>query len=417
MSTPRRRSAGLLLAALLACAARARADDAVHGRLKLLDFGNLSDGDSLDAALGGRNTNDIEGEVRLMWEPRRDGWSFVLHDELIGENGGNLLLSRSGAFVPGLNTPPQTWLNLTGKIYDRGRDRLVQNIDRLSIGYAGNDYVVRVGRQALTWGAGLVFHPMDLIDPFAPYAIDIEYKPGVDMGYLQWLFDDGSDVQAVAVPRSTSLNGPVSSDQSTYALHYRKTYGQFGTTALLARDRGSWTMAAGVSGPLNGAVWNVEALETVDQAGRATTTALLNVTRGWTLVGKDLTVYGEYFHNGFGVSRRGPVLTDLPVDLTRRLADGRLFTVSADYLAAGFSYSLTPLVTLSPNAILNLNDRSIFTDLELAWSVSDNTSLKVGTQIPIGRKRTEYGGLQIGQTSKTLFAPATSLYLLLLKHF
>jgi len=37
----------------------------------------------------------------------------------------------------------------------------------------------------LSWGNGLVFSPMDIVNPFDPTAVDTEYKAGDDMLYGQ----------------------------------------------------------------------------------------------------------------------------------------------------------------------------------------------------------------------------------------
>ena len=64
------------------------------------------------------------------------------------------------------------------------------------------DENLRFGRQALSWGNGLFYAPMDLVNPFDPAAIDTEYKAGDDMLYLQYLQDSGNDLQAAVVVRA-----------------------------------------------------------------------------------------------------------------------------------------------------------------------------------------------------------------------
>ena len=122
--------------------------------------------------------------------------------------------------------------------------------------------MVRVGRQALTWGSGLVFRPMDLFDPFSPSATDTEYKPGVDMLYVQRLFADGSDLQLIVAPRPQVKEGPLTADASSFALHYHLTLFGHQTTLLVARDHGDWVGGAGLNGALGGATWNVELVPT-----------------------------------------------------------------------------------------------------------------------------------------------------------
>ena len=53
------------------------------------------------------------------------------------------------------------------------------------MGFATDHVVMRFGRQAITWGNGLVFNAMDIFNPFDPAAVDKEYKTGDDMIYGQ----------------------------------------------------------------------------------------------------------------------------------------------------------------------------------------------------------------------------------------
>ena len=153
--------------------------------------------------------------MRLTWEPTFGPWSLQAHYVVSLEDGPDVALGRatSGLIVP----PPSTWLNLYAPFADRGDFYGAQGLDRLAVAYTTPDWVVRVGRQALTWGSGLVFRPMDLFDPFSPSATDTEYKPGTDMLYVQHLFSDGSDLQFIVVPRPARPGGPLTSDTSSIA--------------------------------------------------------------------------------------------------------------------------------------------------------------------------------------------------------
>src|SRR5262249_33448385 len=153
--------------------------------------------------------------------------------------GDSVRLVRASAGL--LPTPRRTLFDLTDEIADEGNFRADQRIDRLSIAYTTPDFVVRVGRQALTLGNGLVFRPMDLIAPFSPSATDTEFKPGSDMIYAQWLFGDGSDLAMIVVPRAPRSGGGPSANASSTALQYRTTMGALHASFLLARDHGDWT--------------------------------------------------------------------------------------------------------------------------------------------------------------------------------
>ncbi|MDX2497114.1 MAG: hypothetical protein QNL11_04335, partial [Desulfobacterales bacterium] len=55
------------------------------------------------------------------------------------------------------------------KIICEGDDYILYHrLDRFFLALQPNWGSVRIGRQALTWGNGLIFNPMDLLNPFAP---------------------------------------------------------------------------------------------------------------------------------------------------------------------------------------------------------------------------------------------------------
>ena len=110
-------------------------------------------------------------------------------------------------------------------------------------------------------------------------------------------------------------------------------------------------------------------------------------------------------------------LATLPPDLEDRLVRGQLFNTRRDYLAGGATLEVNPLLTVSPTLIADLNDGSLFALVAGTWSLGDNLTLIAGAQAPIGRARTEFGGLPLSPGSPILFAPPAQLYLQLRRYF
>jgi len=415
---PDRRAAArsaLLALVFAAAAAPAQAGD-VRGRLELTGLGSFNNPTSLDASLGTKDYVDGIGNLRLMWAPRWDNWDFTVHYVLSGEVGKGVPLAGAEAALSPV-PPPATLFDLTGTVIDGGDLQLTQSIDRLALGYSADNFVVRAGRQALTWGAGLVFHPMDLVDPFAPNTVDTEYKPGVDMLYGQYLFDNGADLQAIAVPRAATAGGPVTWNASTFALRYGGELGDLGLEAILSRDHGDVTLGLGLSGALGAAAWNAEIVPTIEPDGTVRVSGLANISTGTTLLDRNATLFAEYYHNGFGVTGSGTALDMLPADLVDRLSRGQAFTTSADYLAAGLSMEWTPLLTVSPSAIVDLSDFSVDLAAEANWSLGDNTNLIIGGQLPLGNLGSEFGGRPLTGTSAPYATPAATAYVQLRQYF
>ena len=408
---------GRILAALALAlgTAPAWADNDLHGRLELQDAGQFASGDSLQAALGDRDANDALGTFRLTWEPSSDKWSFAFHYLLSAEDGPPVALAT--AETGKLQRPPATWFDLTDTLARHGAFTASQSIDRLSVAYATPDLVVRVGRQALSWGSGLVFRPMDLFDPFSPLATDTEWKPGVDMLYVQTLFPGGGDLQFILAPRPTHVGGPVTEDASSAALHLHVDLFEHETTWLLARDHGDWVAAFGVNGPLGGATWNLETVPTVLRQGGTRVSALANISDAETVLDRNATLFAEYFRNGFGVAGGAPSIATLPQDLLDRLERGQVFDTRRDYLAGGMTLEVTPLFDLDPTLIIGLDDGSALALLAATYSLGDDLTLAAGIQAPIGRSRTEFGGFPLDPANPLLLAPPGQVYLQLRRYF
>ena len=200
---------------LLLAAALAAADDNpldFDGHTKLRGVWQTYPGDSLFRDLAGSSSLDTIGEVRLNLGARASGWSLQADYQLLGIYSEFLSL--------GLPNDDRRLFDLTKVITDGSDHAWLHRLDRFWAGYAGEKIVVRAGRQALSWGNGLYFHPLDLVNPFDPTTIDTEYKTGDDMLYAQYLRDNGDDVQAAAVFRRDPLTGERGSDAGTVAVKY-----------------------------------------------------------------------------------------------------------------------------------------------------------------------------------------------------
>jgi hypothetical protein len=395
---------------------RGHADDAdVHGRIAIQEAGLFTRSDSLSASLGEQDGNDLLASLRLIWEPSRDRFSFSLTDLVAVEDGVAVRLARATSGVPA--SPPATWFNLTSTFANHGEVRGIQRVDRLAIGYTAPDYVLRIGRQALTWGSGFVFRPMDLFDPFSPSAIDTEYKPGTDMLYTQWLFGGGSDLQVIVVPRPGRVGEAPSAEASSAAVHLHTVLAGHQTTWLLARDHGDWVGAIGVNGAWGGATWNVEVVPTFVQGGPTRVSAIGNISDAVTLAARNATLFVEYYRNGFGTNRGNVPIGSLPAELLGRLARGQLFDTRRNYLAAGVTLELSPLLSASSSVIADMDDGSVLALVAATYSLGDNLNLVGGVQIPIGPAGTEFGGTPALAASPALVASPTQLYLQLRRYF
>ena len=80
-------------------------------------------------------------------------------------------------------------MDLSSKIKDKDNYFISHRLDRFNFSFEGEFGRITLGRQAVTWGNGLVFNPMDVFNSFSPYDTDRDYKKGDDMACFEMVFE------------------------------------------------------------------------------------------------------------------------------------------------------------------------------------------------------------------------------------
>lgn len=363
---------------------------------------------------GGLRAGDWElrADYQLLW---RDS---DLHFDPVAGGGG------------GLPSDGRRWWRLTDTLQSRERGGSVQRLDRLSLGWHSERLVLRLGRQALSWGNGLIFNPADVFNPFDPAAVDTQYKPGDDMLYAQYLQADGSDWQAVQVERRDE-HGRRRAAVSSSALKWHR----FGTSAeldlLLARHFDETLLVAGGSRSLGSAVLRGDLVVTETREQDWVTSLVINVSGSWQWGGLNTSGSLEYFHNGHGVGRAdyacllsgvagsgggvGEPACEEVIPLRERLERGELFSLGRHYLAGSLGVELTPLLQFTPLLLANLEDHSALLQLGWRWSLSQDWELLGALNLPLGPSGTEFGGPRLPGGQR--LATGERLFLQLARYF
>jgi hypothetical protein len=409
-----------LLPVLLFLSATAQAAD-LGGRFKLDAIGYDAGADTTESMLGYKTSSELAGQLRVTLNQQwSEEWKAQVSWQLDARHGSAVkrdqALVEAYPMLVGDSTDTSFW-DLERTITDSDGNDASQRLDRLNLSYSSNTWVARLGRQALTWGSGLVFHPMDLVNPFQPVATDTAYKRGTDMAYLQWLLTDGSDIQWVHVPHKARDSGDPDGDKATQAVFVNFVGETFQWNLLLAKDRADRVLGAGASGSWGGAVWNLELIPSYLEQHTTRTSGLLNLSYASVLMGRNITAFVEYFRNGFGESDDEYCLTDLNAELLLRMQRGQRFVTGRDYLSAGATLEWTPLLQLQPTLILNARDHSGLVDLQLSRSLGNDTNLKAGLRLAIGGRGSEFGGLEVEPGSGRYLARSDQVFLRMETYF
>ena len=372
------------------------------GHSKTRGLADVYPDNSIFNPLTGNQSSSLETELRLNFSASKNAWAFDTAWQLYGAWGDRVEMLRSlpGVSLPGfshLPTDDRRLMNLTDTLRDEGKVAAIHRLDRLSLTFATDNLVARAGRQAITWGNGLVFSPMDIVNPFDPTAVDTEYKAGDDMVYAQYLLANGDDVEFAQVFRRDPVSGDPGSSVNTTAVKYHGRIGDGEYDLLVADSYSDTTIGVGGNRSVGGAVVHGD-LVWVDSIDGSKFQLVANISYSWVWGGKNVSGLVEYYFNEFGQPSGRYDLASLSQNtaLLNRLQRGETFTVGRHYLAGGLAVEMTPLWTLTPNLFANLDDNSALLQIVSRNSLSDNAEVLAALNLPIGPSGSEFGGIEAG---------------------
>ncbi len=351
--------------------------------------------------IAGDSGSGGELDMRLKFTARRSRWSIDADYQAFVLAGDRVRLARQfdlaqGRATIGVLDDSRRGLDLTHVVHERSDVSALHRLDRLSLSHSSTYTVVRLGRQALTWGGGLFFSPFDIVNPFDPAAVDTEYKTGDDMLYAQTLRANGDDVQFAWVVRRDPLTSDIDADEGTVAVKYHGIAGDSEYDLLIADNRDRATVGLGGNRSLGGAVLRADVV--LADAESLEVEALVNLSYSWMWRGKNVSGAIEYYYNGWGIGdgNYGPAALAAQPELVQRIDRGETFTLGRNYLGAGMTVEMTPLFLLTPNLFANLDDPSALLQLLAQYSLGDNLTFLGALNVLLGPDGSEFGGIDAG---------------------
>ncbi len=348
---------------------------------------------------------DQFGDLRLKFGWQKERVKLAADYQLLAGKGDGFVLANS---LPGNVLVPERiptdrfrLMDLTHVISEDSDSVVEHRLDRLYVDITSAMAVARIGRQAVSWGNGLIYTPMDFFNPFDPAAVDKEYKTGDDMLYGQYLRQSGDDLQAVWVFRR-DINGEVTSDVDSIAAKYHGFAGEHEYDLLLAEHFDDYVFGIGGISNVGGAVWRGD-ITLTDTETDEVFSLVTSLSYSWIGWGKNISGILEYFYNGFGIADGdySPTALVNNPDLVERIVRGELFTLGRNYVAASAMIEITPLWLLTPNVFINASDGSLLAQLVSSYDFKQDWQLLAALAVPIGASGTEFGGVDSTIPDKT----------------
>jgi hypothetical protein len=300
--------------------------------------------------------------------------------------------------------------NLTKITNEENNYIAYQRLDRLCLTLKPKWGMISIGRQALTWGNGLLFNPMDLFNPFSPTDIEKDYKTGDDMVVAQWTIKPSGDIQLLYVPRRDLSAHDIQWDQSSLAGKWHFAVGKTELDIMGAKHYNDYIVGVGSTGYLMSAAWRMDGTWTFlreDFSGKKDKEGffafVVNLDYSWAWFNKNFYGFIEYYHNGLGESEYINAITNNY--LTERLLRGEIFTLGRNYLSCLVQIELHPLFNFYLTTINNIFDPSGIIVPRAIWGMTQNIQVTMGANLSWGSKNTEYGGINIPFTDFYLKSP------------
>jgi hypothetical protein len=260
-----------------------------------------------------------------------------------------------------------------------------QGLYRAWAGWEDSRFTLRFGRQRIAWGTGKLWNPTDALNPYVYQSVEREEQRGVDAAYFRGALGDLSQFEVVWAPMDT--------ERDTALLERVRTHvGRADLSLMGGKVRGheeAWMIGGDFAADLWDGSLHGEAAVTEPVAADAYLRWLLGYEYRF-LAGtgpaflEDVWVLAEVYFNGAGES--DPARYDVA-----QVLSGRQVNLGRDYLGAGLSKEVTPLLTAELYAALNLNDDSVFAGPSVRWNALTDLDLTAGWQWYDGARRSEFG--------------------------
>jgi hypothetical protein len=388
--------------------------------------------DSLFQEIDSETLWDSQIELRLNGRYTfEDSAEFVVHNEsfsLISDTQRLLadLEERQGAGSSDFFTAQQSlndrrrFMDLTWEFEQGKKILFVNRFDRLSLAVFPSWGVFKIGRQAVTWGDGMLFNPFDIFTPFAPTTLDRDYKQGEDAVSIHTnLGDRYGEFQLLYVPRRKVEDRDLRWEESSLAgkYHFSIPETEWDLTFIGGYHFKDVPVGAGIVGYLGGAAWRMNTTWTyLSEESSSFVSLVTNLDYGWVWWGLNFYGWVEYYYNGLGEGRKdyAQALTNDP--LRERLVRGEIFVRGRHYLDTQIRVELHPLLNLHLVTINNIVDPSGIVQPYLVWDMHDNVRFNFSATVYWGAPNTEYGGVEIEGTDLT-DRPSNNLFAWLTLYF
>ena len=369
----------------------------------------------------GRSVVSGLGEARLKFSGSykdRVSWEAQIHSAVMTSSQPNAMTALSGGLSALADTPralPMQYLDT-----DDPSTIWKAQVDRLFVKLRLWKLDIRIGRQPIGLGVGLIWQPADLIGTFSFLEIDREYKPGVDAVRVDWALGRFTELTLVGVgagapcrhvtfPTSSDLFAPsrwqtpegeacspaearLDANHSSGLFRLRTSLGKFDLGLLGGYVRGDILAGAFVSATFDR--WKIRSEATfthdltkdIDSPYWTPVNDFVRAVVGFDYgfnTSRPLDLIVELYYNGFGTMDPKGYLRR--ATLARMAEYGEVQNVGLFYAGMALRWQAADTVDTNVMIVSNLLDPSAHLSATVSFSLSDESVLLLGGFVPMGK--------------------------------
>ena len=378
------------------------------GRFSMLGTTGVADEGDIGYQGVDRDTVSADQQsVRLMLDDvlEQGEWSLHLRSARRAVNGYPVTAIHSSDLFR-YRTGGGSWLDeQTGD----SATTIEYELDRAVYRHRFEHLTVGLGRQAIDWGSGRFWQPLNIFGAFAPTDLDTDFKPGIDAVTLD------AFPAAFSTLTAAYVFGPKDESEikDSGAIYYRRQVGELSELSLLAGSLiGNRVFGGAFESSWQGMGWRVEGLHyTLDETDEKAFFWIAGIDyqfEGGTLVA------AEWYDNSRGATKES--------ELGEMMADplvvhGLQQQLSRQVLGITLERDITPLLhggyTLLASALRDAEEKrhaSLLHQLNLTYSVSNESDLLMSLLFASGKginaldePQSEFGHLPAAMTLRLRF--------------
>jgi hypothetical protein len=326
-----------------------------------------------------RSFAELLSRLRLKLDYRRsESLSSEIAYELVPSIGDH----NDIMLIPASPSDPLSYraFDIDEQIYPSDDDEesaiiLLQNLDRAfaTISYELLD--LYVGRQPVAFGAARVINPTDIIAPYTYNTIAKEERIGVDAMRLKI-----STGQLGEFDIGYVFGEDLEYEKSAAFIRLRSYIFMTDLTVMTMMFRKNYLLGLDLVRSIGGAGAWIESAYVLAEVGSDDNYLRFSAGTDYSFTDK-LYAYIEYHYNGAGEDKPDNYFKNLG---KTAYTDGAVYLLSKHYIAPGMTYQVTPLLTFSGQALINMNDGSSLVSPSFEYSLADDVYSEIGAYIGMG---------------------------------